>query len=70
NVSYEVIQPGEMRLELYDMLGKQVRFMEQGFVYEGNYSVEFPVSDIDAGMYILIINTGESQIANKIKIVK
>ncbi len=70
NVSYEVIQPSEIKLEMYDMLGKQVRIMDQGYAYEGNYSVEFPVADIEAGMYILIINTGKSQIANKVRVVK
>ena len=70
NVEYEVLQPSGIKLEMYDMLGKQVRFRDQGFAYEGSYSVEFPVSDLEAGMYILIINTGENQIANKVRVVK
>jgi uncharacterized surface protein with fasciclin (FAS1) repeats len=70
NVEYEVLQPSGIKLEMYDMLGKQVRFSDQGFAYEGSYSVEFPVSDLEAGMYILIINTGENQIANKVRVVK
>jgi uncharacterized surface protein with fasciclin (FAS1) repeats len=70
NVEYEVLQPSGIKLEMYDMLGKQVRMIDQGFAYEGSYSAELPVSDLEAGMYILIINTGESQIANKVRIVK
>ena len=70
NISYDVLQPGEIKLKMFDMLGKQVRIMDQGFAYEGSYSVEFPVSDLEAGMYILIIDSGKRQIANKVRVVK
>jgi uncharacterized surface protein with fasciclin (FAS1) repeats len=70
NIEFEVIQPSGVKLEMYDMLGQQVRMLDQGFAYEGSYSVEFPVADLESGIYILIINTGKSQIANKVRVVK
>ncbi len=70
NISFEVINPSEIRIEMYDMIGQKVRIQDEGFSYEGNYNVEFPVSDLESGMYLIIINTGDSQIANKVRVVK
>ena len=70
NVRFEVTQPANITIELYDMIGQQVGYQDQGYTIEGNYTVEFPVSEVDPGMYIIIVNTGNVQIANKIKIVK
>ena len=70
NIRYELTEASEVSLEMFDMLGKQVRFLDQGYAYEGSHTVEFPVSDLKAGMYLLIINTGNSQIANKVRVVK
>jgi len=70
NIRYELTEASEVSLEMFDMLGKQVRFLDQGYAYEGSHTIEFPVSDLKAGMYLLIINTGNSQIANKVRVVK
>jgi uncharacterized surface protein with fasciclin (FAS1) repeats len=68
--SYTLLKDSQVTLEMYDMLGQRVRIQQEGFSYEGNYTVEFPVNDLEAGMYLLIINTGDSQIANKVRVVK
>lgn len=70
NVKFSVLESSEINVEMYDMLGHQVRMFDQGYTYEGTYTVEFPLYDLDPGMYLLIINTGNSQIANKVKVVK
>ena len=70
NVSFEVVRESEISLELYDMLGQQVRTQQLGYAQKGNNTAEMSVSDLDSGMYLLIINTGNSQIANKVRVVK
>jgi uncharacterized surface protein with fasciclin (FAS1) repeats len=70
NVSYKLLKESEVSLEMYDMLGQRVRIQDEGFLYEGTYNVEFPVNELESGMYLLIINTGDSQIANKVRVVK
>ena len=70
NVSYKLLKESEVSLEMYDMLGKRVRIQDEGFLYKGNYNVEFPVNELESGIYLLIINTGNSQIANKVRVVK
>jgi transforming growth factor-beta-induced protein len=70
NVKYELESASEIRLEMYDMTGQQVRIQDEGFSYEGTYNVEVPVNDLKSGMYLLIINTGNIQVANKVRVVK
>jgi uncharacterized surface protein with fasciclin (FAS1) repeats len=70
NVEFSVKNPAEIRLEMYDVLGQQVRMLDQGRLYEGTHRVEVPVSDLESGVYLMIINTGNSQIANKVRVVK
>ena len=36
NVSYNVLNPSNISIEMYDMLGQRVRIMDQGFAYEGS----------------------------------
>ncbi len=70
SVSFEVAKDTEISLELYDMLGQQVRIQKLGYMLQGSNTVEMSVNDLETGMYLLIINTGKSQIANKVKVVK
>jgi transforming growth factor-beta-induced protein len=70
NIRFELTEESEISLEMYDMLGQQVRIVNQGYAYEGSHTLQFPVNDLESGMYLLIINTGNSQIANKVRVVK
>ncbi|MGM0474782.1 MAG: fasciclin domain-containing protein, partial [Bacteroidota bacterium] len=70
NIRFELTEESEISLEMYDMLGQRVRIVNQGYAYEGSHTLRFPVNDLESGMYLLIINTGNSQIANKVRVVK
>ncbi len=68
HVRFDLVNSTRVQIGLYDMLGKQVRMIDRGYSYQGMQTVELPVSDLEAGLYLLIIQTDESQIANKIRI--
>ena len=70
NVRYRIINESNVTLELYDISGKQVGFKNRGITYPGAYTNEFLVSSLESGIYILKINTVNSQVANKFRIVK
>ncbi len=70
NIRFELTEESEVTLEMYDMLGQRVRILDQGYVYTGSHTVEFPVSDLESGMYLIIINTGNGQIANKVRVIE
>ena len=70
NIRYNIVNESNVTLEMYDMTGKQVGYQNQGNTYKGEYTTEFPVNTLESGMYLLIIKTGNSQIANKVRVVK
>ncbi len=70
SVKFEVLSANEISLEMYDMLGQQVRIQKLGYINKGSHTAELSVGDLESGMYLFIINTGNSQIANKVRVVK
>jgi uncharacterized surface protein with fasciclin (FAS1) repeats len=70
NVRYDLVRESNVTIMMYDLTGQQVMYQDQGFSYQGNYSVQLPVFEMTPGLYILVINTDTGQVANKVKIVK
>ena len=70
NIRYNVVKESNVSLEMYNITGKQVAYKNLGNTYEGEHTSEFSVGTLEAGMYLLIINTGDSQVANKVRVVK
>jgi uncharacterized surface protein with fasciclin (FAS1) repeats len=69
-VRYEVVRPSEITIKMYDMVGQQVLIKELGFIYEGVQTEELTLSELNTGMYLLVIDSGESRIVTKVKIEK
>ena len=70
NIGFEVTKDSEVSLEMYNIQGQQVRFQQLGYTPRGYNTAEMGVSDLDAGLYIVTINTGNSQVAKKVRVVK
>ncbi|MBN1131797.1 MAG: fasciclin domain-containing protein, partial [Bacteroidales bacterium] len=70
NIQFDMAEKSLVTLEMYDMLGQRIKTLDQGYLYDGSYSVEVPVGDLETGMYIMIVNTGNTKIANKVRVVK
>ncbi len=69
NVSYELLEGSNLTLELYDLAGQKLKVQDYGYV-DGNSTVEFPLNDMKSGMYIIMINSGNSNDAEKFRVVK
>ena len=70
NIKYEIVNSSNVSLEMYNLSGRLVASEDHGYAYEGSYTTELPVQNLEPGMYILILNTGNSQVANKVRVVK
>jgi hypothetical protein len=69
NIKYEILNSSNVTFEMYNMAGRLVANQNQGYASEGSYTVEFPVNNLESGMYMLVIKTGNSQVANKVRVV-
>lgn len=56
-------------VELYDMLGKKVQFINYGFVSSIS-DQKMNVSQLKEGLYMLRVNAGETNITRKVKVIR
>jgi hypothetical protein len=56
-VKYEIASATNAQLIVYNILGERVRVMELGYQHAGMQETTFEQGDLNAGMYILQINT-------------
>lgn len=69
-ITYSIKQDGLVMLKIYDILGKEIRTLVNGFVPAGNYEIEFNASDLPSGMYIYKIQSGGFTDAKKMLLTK
>jgi len=69
NVSYQVAKPAEISLDMFSIMGQKVRTIQKGYTSEGVYTDEIAVDDLESGVYIIIVNTGNEKVANKVRVV-
>ncbi|MDX1419710.1 MAG: T9SS type A sorting domain-containing protein, partial [Rubricoccaceae bacterium] len=57
-ISYEVAAPADVRLAVYDVLGREVAVLVDGRVEAGTHSAVFNASDLAAGTYVYRLQVG------------
>jgi hypothetical protein len=51
-ISYVVLQPGYVKLSVYNVLGEEVAILVDHFVEAGTYEVSFDASNLSSGLYL------------------
>lgn len=57
-VAYALAEPGEVRIELLDMLGRTVRVLLEARQHAGNHQLLIKRTDLPSGMYLLRMRAG------------
>ena len=70
NVDYTITNAGIVRIELTDMIGRTVSTLFEGNVSAGTYSVEVSAEGLAAGMYQIVIKSGDSVATRSLQVVK
>ncbi len=63
-VNYDLAESGTTKLFIYDMLGRVVLQLNNGFAEKGHYAVEFSTTDIPTGIYYIVLRT-ETRVITK-----
>jgi len=58
SITFTLDHPSEIRIEVYNILGKRVRVLEQGFRAPGEHEVTFDAERLSAGIYFVKLTTG------------
>lgn len=69
-ISYELPQDSAVRLEVYDLTGRQVATIVNGNVSAGRHSVNFDAENLSSGIYLYRLQAGNQIITRKLTVLK
>ena len=69
-ISYQLPANGKVKLQVFDMLGRQVAELVNGQVEAGYHQITFDARNLASGMYIYRLQTGNSIITKKLTLIK
>lgn len=70
SIRFEVPQTSEVRLEVFDLLGRQVGTLVNGMVEAGMHTRVFDARDLQSGVYVYVLRAGGQQFSRKFTVVK
>lgn len=69
-IAYAIPQDSKVKLEVYDILGKKVATLVDGFQNAGQYKIDFNGSQLSSGIYFYQLSTPEQVITKKMVLIK
>jgi photosystem II stability/assembly factor-like uncharacterized protein len=69
-IAYKLSRPGRIKITLYDILGREVRVLFDGFQKAGDYHFRFDAEGLASGVYFYKLETGISSLTKKMVLVR
>lgn len=69
-ISYTLKNAGNVRLTVYDMLGKEVKQLVVGYQNAGTHTVDFNAANLTSGVYLYRLQNGNEFLTKKMILVK
>lgn len=70
NIRFELPENGHVTLTVYDMTGRTVAVLEDGFRASGVHTVQFNASNLASGMYVYRLTANSVQLTRKMMLIK
>jgi len=70
NIRFSLPRNSFITLKVYDVLGREVRTLVSGIKSSGIHNVEFDASELNSGIYIYTLRSGEKSISRKMILIK
>ncbi len=69
-IEYQIAKPGRVELSVYDMLGRKVKTLVNGYKAKGRYSVKFSGEGLSSGVYIYRLRVNNYEKIRKMILLK
>lgn len=69
-ISYSVPKAGNIKVEVFDILGSKIADLFNGYTNPGNYKIIFNASSYTSGMYIVRLSSADVTLTKKILLIK
>jgi len=70
NISFSLPRAADVRLDIYDMLGRKVSSLVNEYMFTGYHTVVWKPDGLGSGMYFYIITTGDYDACDKVMLLK
>ena len=75
NISFSIIEAGNISLKVYDLSGKEISELANGFYVPGNYDVRWDAVDaygneVSSGIYIYQLITQDVVLSNRMVLMR
>ena len=69
-IRYDLPEPAEIELTVYDLMGREVRRLATGSQGRGSHRVRFDTAALPSGVYLVRLQDGRRQLTQRITVVK
>jgi hypothetical protein len=69
-ISYSIPQSGNVTLKIFDVLGKEIASLVNGFVTSGYHEIQFDAKNLSAGIYFYTVTLAGNSITKKMILLK
>jgi hypothetical protein len=69
-ISFDLAKPGDVSLNVYDMLGRQVASLASGRMNSGSYQIQWDAAHLSSAMYIVRLCAGGMEFSEKVLLAK
>jgi len=69
-ISYSLLSGANIKLNVYNTLGQEVKMLENGFKNAGSYSINFNATDLPSGIYFYKLEAGHFTQVKKMIVIK
>jgi len=59
-ISFQLAIPGNVKLAVYDLLGREIAILVNGYLETGNYTIDFDASGLSSGVYFYRMWAGDA----------
>jgi len=70
NIKFDLVRNGNVKLKVYNEIGKEVAVLLDGVKNAGSYEVKFDAANLSSGIYFYKLETDNSSITKKMLLVK
>ncbi len=70
NISYSISEPGNVSLEVFDLLGQRVAILVNEVQSIGSYNINFDASNLTSGIYIYRITNAGQTLTRRMTLIK
>ena len=70
NITFTLSEAQHISLSVYDMLGRQVRVLENGVMAAGEHNIHFDASNLNSGVYFYRLSTQQGTVTRNMTLLK